>query len=108
MRQIMVVLTILAAISGTVLLFAHEGHAHHVMGTVTAIDAKHIEVKGEDGKVVSCEITADTKVARGETAATVAEIKPGERVMINTEEHAGKVVAHLIRLGKATPGNPGK
>ena len=33
------------------LVTAHEGHDHKVMGTVAAVDAKHIEVADKDGKM---------------------------------------------------------
>lgn len=29
---------------------AHEGHAHKVVGTVTAVDATHVEVATKEGK----------------------------------------------------------
>ena len=31
---------------------AHDGHAHIVMGSVTAIDTKHVELKTPGGEVL--------------------------------------------------------
>lgn len=61
---------------------AHEGHDHKVMGTVTAIKDTHLEVKGADGKTVAFILTDQTKVLRGKTPATRADIKPEMRVVV--------------------------
>src|SRR4051794_10136727 len=44
----------------TAAAFAH-GNSQHVLGTVTAIDAKHIEVKTSKGAIVSIGLTKQTR-----------------------------------------------
>ena len=88
--------------------WAHEGHAHKVMGTVSAIHENHLEVKATDGKTATMTITEKTKVVRGKTAMKPADIRPGDRVVVTATETKGKdgktsVVANQIQLGTATP-----
>ncbi|HVT60700.1 MAG TPA: hypothetical protein VHR45_20175 [Thermoanaerobaculia bacterium] len=67
------------------LALAHGGG--HVMGTVTAVQADHFDVKTADGKVVSVPITKDTKYFRGHNdPATAADVKVDVRVAV----HLGK------------------
>src|SRR5687767_14935094 len=49
-------LAVLALGSG-VRLFAHEGHQHKVMGTVTMAAADHVMLKDKDGKDVTVKVT---------------------------------------------------
>ncbi len=72
------------------LVRAHEGHDHKVMGTVKSIQEKHLEVQDKTGKTSMVMITDQTKILRGKTAAALADIKVGERiVVIGTMEKAG-------------------
>ena len=78
---------------------AHGGHAH-VMGTVTAVDASHIEVKGKDGKATSLKV--DDKTAfknKDKSAAKAADVSVGQRVMIDTEGEGDAVAAREVMLG---------
>ena len=61
---------------------AHEGHDHKVMGTVAAIKDSRLEVKGADGKIVAFTLTDQTKILRGKTPATRADIKADQRVVV--------------------------
>ncbi len=101
MKRGFVVLAFVTALAAPALLLAHEGHAHHVMGTVNAMDANRLEVKDTTGKLVSCQLTADTKYLRGDTPVAAADVKVGERVMVEAVEQAGKRIAREVRLGKA-------
>ncbi len=100
MRRIAASLVFVAALTVPALLLAHEGHTHHVMGTVNAISATNIDVKDSTGKVVSCQLTADTKYRREETNVTAADIMVGERVVVEAAETDGKMIAKLVLLGK--------
>jgi len=94
-------LLLLAALSLLVsaLALPHEGHQHHLMGTVTAVDAAHLELTTTDGKAASVAITRDTKVFKGKTQAKVADIKKGARVMIQTDGATANPKAVTIYLG---------
>ncbi len=83
-------------------LLAHGGH-HHVMGTVTAVDATHVEVKTTGGKPMSVSIHPDTKFfkgSKGKMAGAASDLKVGTRVMIDLEKDGS---AHEIRLPSGKP-----
>lgn len=91
-------------VPGTVL--AHEGH-NHVMGTVTAVDATHVEVKTKDGNSSSIPLSAATKYykgSKGKTAGAASDLKVGSRVMIDLAKDG---TAHEVRLpsGKVMSGH---
>jgi hypothetical protein len=86
-------------------LFAHGGFTH-VMGTVTAMDATHVEVKTRAGKTVSVKLTEATKFTRSGAAAAAADMKVGERVAVEAKGHADALEAAEVKLGvmeKAAP-----
>jgi hypothetical protein len=83
--------------------FAHEGHEHKIMGTVSMRHEFHLEVKATDGKTTILTLTEKTRVKRGDAPATVDSIKPGERVVVTAVEAKGKdgktvMVASEVRL----------
>ncbi len=100
MKRIAASLVFVAALTVPALLLAHEGHTHQVMGTVNAITATNIDVKDSTGKIVSCQLTSDTKYRREETNVTAADIMVGERVVVEAAETDGKMIAKLVLLGK--------
>ncbi len=102
MRRLLAVLAILMTVAFPVVL-AHEGHAHHVMGTVNKIVPDWLEVKDTSGNLVSCKLTSETKYRRGDSPVTVSEIKVGDRVMIEAELKAGTLMAKVVHLGNANP-----
>ena len=85
--------------------FAHEGHEHKVMGTVTMVGPDHVMLKDKDGKTVTVYLKPDTKVVHGKMAMKVADIKAAMRVVIDTvmekEKGREKVFAKSIALGAA-------
>ncbi len=91
-------LSILALLVSTA-LFAHGGHVH-TMGTVSAIDSKHVEVKTQDGKTVSIALTPDTKYVKGKATAKFADIAVGTRVMVeSTKDDKEQLTAVEMQLG---------
>ena len=104
MRISKITVTILAMLLFVPTAFAHEGHAHHhVMGTVKAVDAQHVEVEGTDGKVVSLALDSNSKYVREKKAVTIADVKVGDRVVISFDEENGRKIARELQLGsKAT------
>jgi hypothetical protein len=83
--------------------FAHEGHEHKIMGTVSMRHEFHLEVKATDGKTTVMTLTDKTKVKRGDATATLDSIKQGERVVVTAVETKGKdgktaLVATEVRL----------
>jgi hypothetical protein len=83
---------------------AHEGHAHKVMGTVAAIDASHVEVDTAGGKRESYPLTPETKYLKGTTAAALADVQVGARVVLSiVEKDARKTVTEVRMAGGEKP-----
>lgn len=78
---------------------AHEGHEHKAMGTVAAVDAKHVEVADKDGRKTSFQLTPETKYQRGTTAATASQLAVGQRVVVAYEEKDKLLLAHQVTIG---------
>ena len=94
-------LTMLALGSGSQ-LFAHPGHEHKVMGTITMAATDHVMLKDKDGKDVTVKVTKDTKV-KSKPALKVEEIKVGTRVVITASQAKDKsFTAKTIEVGVAT------
>ena len=95
MRKISIALTLLLILLSSGLALAHGGG--HVMGTVTALTADHIEVKTKEGKTITVPLAKTTKVLQGEQKATLKDIHTGSRVVV----HRGTGgTAELIKLPK--------
>src|SRR5512144_1842045 len=90
---------------------AHEGHDHKAMGTVVAVDAKHIEVADKDGKKTSIQLTPETKYQHGTMAAEASHVAVGQRVVVVyvMNEKDKTIVAKQVLIGvpyKAAPVQP--
>ncbi len=83
--------------------WAHEGHAHKVMGTVTTAGADHLMVKTADGKDETIAVNAKTKITRGKMAMKAAEIKAGTRVVVTMASDKAPLVATEVQVGTAEP-----
>ena len=101
MKQLMAVFTVLIALTigaGTP-VFAHEGHDHKVMGTITMAATDHVMLKDKDGKDVTVKVTKDTKV-KATLVMKVQDIKAGTRVVITAQEAQDKsMTASVIEVG---------
>lgn len=78
---------------------AHDGHAHLIMGTVTARGEKDIKVKTPSGEVLTIAITKKTAVLRGKQKATVADVEVGRRVVVDIGNGEDPLIAREIRVG---------
>lgn len=81
--------------------WAHEGHAHKTMGTVTMVHENHVEVRDVKGVVTTHQLDARTKIKRGRTVVRAADIRVGDRVVITTVEPknpAGTVVKTVTQV----------
>lgn len=95
-------LTLLFTLVVAPLGFAHEGHDHKIMGTVTMIHDNHLEVKAADGTTSSITLNDKTKVLRGKTVLKLADIKGGDRVVVTaSSDEKGSLIAKEVRLGTA-------
>lgn len=70
-----------------------------VQGVVTDVTTTSLTVKPEEGQPVTVTITADTVVMKDDQAATVADIKVGQKVEIKaTRKPDSTLVATLIKI----------
>ena len=100
MRRALVVLSVLSALAAPGGACAHSGHLHKVLGTVTAVDAAHIEVRSQERLDLSLAFDEQTKFLRGKARIEPVEIRPGERVAVTYAEKEGKKTAQEIRLAE--------
>lgn len=83
--------------------FAHEGHAHKVMGTVAAISGEQIEVTNTEGKRETHPLTKQTVFMKGKVMATAKDVSVGTRVVLSVVEKDGKKSVSMVMIGGADP-----
>ncbi|HXP87063.1 MAG TPA: hypothetical protein VN841_20200 [Bryobacteraceae bacterium] len=86
-------LTLTAAIT-----LAHEGF-EHVMGTVTKVTVQSVTVATTGNKTVDVAINDKTTYARGTQKVAAADLKVGDRVVIDATGEAPKLVAASVKIG---------
>ena len=76
--------------------FAHEGHPHKFMGTLSAVNAGQLEVKTTDGKTVVFALDAKSVIQQGRVKAGVKDLKVGERIVVSAlQVAAGKAMTAI-------------
>lgn len=81
--------------------FAHTGHAHKVMGTVSSIDGSHLMVKTTDGKTVMVMLDAKTKITQGKAKVAATAVKVGDRIVAEGTEEKEMIMATSVQVGTA-------
>ena len=98
-------LLVLAFLMMSTTAFAH-GSGHHVLGTVTAIDEKHIEVKTPQGAAVSVKLTKQARFkAKGNPESTEPPAV-GNRVVIEATQEDKILTATEIQYYSARENAP--
>ncbi len=88
-----------ALIAAPVIGLAHDG-VEHVMGTVSALTKGSITVKTTKNENVTVLLDASTTYSRNDVKAALADLKVGERVVVNAKDNAAdKLVGISIRWG---------
>ena len=98
MRATILALVVLT-LAGTAATWAHDGHAHKIMGTVTARDGARIRVKTPGGEDLSIQINAKTLVTRDKRKVTLAEVQTGRRVVVDIGNGEDPLIAREIQVG---------
>jgi hypothetical protein len=80
--------------------FAHGGN-DHVRGVVTAVSAQSITVQTAGKATKTLTLTDKTEFKRGKQKATVADVKVGDRVVIDVPEKSTQAVE--VTIGGAAP-----
>jgi hypothetical protein len=96
MKRIVAVVTILFALS--VMALAH-GNEKHVMGKITSITDSSITVETAAKKSVIVEVSAKTKFEMSGAAATLQDMKVGDKVVIHANVSGTKLVASEVHFG---------
>ena len=104
-RNVALVMALCLALAGP--LLAHGGYTH-VMGTVTAMDATHVEVKTKAGKTVSVMLTGATKFTKDGAAAAATDLKVGQRVSVEAKPKGESLEASEVKLGVVDKPAPAK
>ena len=103
------VATILAAaLVFPLVVRAHEGHDHKVMGTVSSISGKNLMVKGTDGKTVMVMLDAKTKITQGKKKVELLSLKVGDRVVAEGPEEKEMIMATTVKVGEVAAAAPKK
>ena len=74
---------LIVVLAGSPVVFAHAGHPHRFMGTVSAVQDKQIEVTLTDGKTVTFALDEKTIYRQGKTKVIGKLPKDGERVVVS-------------------------
>ena len=86
-------------------LLAHGGGAH-LKGTVSAVAADRITVKGADGHESEAKLTQRTRFVRGKTAGKREDLHPGDRVVVHTRMAGEGLEAVEVHCGGAAKKAP--
>ncbi len=87
------------------IVFAH-GDNDHLRGTVTQVAGHSITIQTADtpGKTLTVTFTDHTRFDKAGRAATVRELKVGDRVVVDVPK--GKLEAQTIKIGTAALKRP--
>jgi hypothetical protein len=95
------------------MILASMAHAHgtgqHVLGTVVAIDSKHVEVKTQKGNTVDVQINKQTRFKEKDHPKSVNLPAIGDRVVIEAIKDEKTLTAtevHFSSMKKQTPPTP--
>lgn len=89
-------------------IFAH-GTGQHVLGTVVAIDAKHVEIKTQKGTTVEVQINKQTRFKEKDQPKSTNLPEVGDRVVIEAVKDEKTLTAtevHFSSMKKAAPPTP--
>jgi hypothetical protein len=76
---------------------AHAGFEHFV-GSITVIDAKHVEVRTGPSSVVSLELTPQTRYLRKGETLQRRDLFLGLQVVVDAQRVSGILTAREVRL----------
>lgn len=92
---------LVGALAVPVIGWAHGGHTHKVMGTVSSVKDNHVEIKTTDGKVVMVMLDQKTAITRGTAKLDATALKAGERVSVDYTQANNMNTATTVKLGTA-------
>jgi hypothetical protein len=96
MKRTVAVVIVLFTLS--LMALAH-GKEKHVMGTVTSISDSSITVETTAKKSVTVDVSDKTKFEKSGAAATLKDLKVGDKVAIHADVSGDKLVANEVHFG---------
>jgi hypothetical protein len=99
MRTVVLAVAAVMLVGSARAAVAHDGHAHMIMGTVTARDDKRVDVKTPSGENLSIQINAKTVVMRDKKKVSMAEVQAGRRVVVDIGNGEDPLIAREIQVG---------
>jgi hypothetical protein len=96
MKRSVAVVALLFTLS--LMALAH-GNEKHVMGTVTHISDHSITVETTAKKSVTVDVSNTTRFEKSGAAATLKDLKVGDKLVIHADASGGKLVASEVRFG---------
>jgi hypothetical protein len=81
--------------------FAHPGHDHKLLGTITAIDGNKIVMKTTDGKDATFQVNPLTAFKRDKAKGAQTELKVGMRVVVNVGDAKEPMKAKEVQYTSA-------
>lgn len=99
MKHWIVAIVVVTALAWPTAVFAHEGHTHKALGTITSVEGEHVGIKTNDGKSITIMLDKKTAVTRGKDKLDASALKVGERVSIEYMESNKMLMAQAIKLG---------
>ena len=105
MKRMILLVAIVVLAAGTA--FAH-GKEQHIMGKVTTMTDSSITLQTKAKDPVTIYTMAETKYDKGGAAASMKDLKVGDRVVIHAEKIGDKLMANEVRFGVVakTPQQP--
>jgi len=95
--------------TAVLVLVAAPGYAHggfdHVMGSVVKVANSVLTVKTTKGNV-DVRLDGKTEITRNGTKASLVDLKPGTRVVIELPQGKKERVAQSVRIGAASKAVP--
>ena len=104
MQRILLAAVVLLATGAA---FAH-GKEQHVMGKVTAMTDSSITVQTKAKDPVTVYTMAETKYEKSGAAASMNDLKVGDRVVIHATKMNDKLMATEVRFGATAQTPPSK
>lgn len=77
--------------------FAHPGHEHKLLGTITAIAGNKISIKTTEGKDVTFSVIPTTSFKSGKGKGAQSDLKVGLRIMVNAGDGAEPMKAKEVQ-----------
>ena len=96
MKQLLSVIALVLAVSAGAL--AHNGN-EHVRGVVTSVSAQSVTIQLADKSSKTLSISAKTEFENSGKPAHLADVKVGDRVIVDVPEHGSNAL--LIKVGAA-------